>query len=453
MKKKREKLEFEVPKKGEKLEFEVLKPKEKLEFEFPKIRKGGLSWRAKTGISIALIAVISVVALFLWTWYYPKTSGVITNAQLSSSTVQEGEIPIISVTVNNTGNKDATFQVDLISSSGTTSKQKTISAGESGTLILNLTPSRNDTSVTLKLYADGTFLDTRTLPITVTYVDLEVTYSLTGGWSRGIDGLPAYTVSGSFTVKNNGTATANNINLTAVIDGTTSTSLGSVSSLTAGGTHSDSVSITLEEGSHSIKIRAASTSDTSTSASKSFNASLPRRPYQQEEIMKLYITPNDSVVVSTANSIIENKPWWDILSADWQLIRDWVKNNIMYEYDSVQFGVSEYWQLPRETLARGKGDCEDQAILLASLLRARGFGSDSVYVIAGYGEDTGHAWVTFKVFEINILGYEWEYWRYLEPTRGGFLSGFNDFLNQIFGTYEANYGSDRIMFNDVSYQT
>ena len=46
---------------------------------------------------------------------------------------------------------------------------------------------------------------------------------------------------------------------------------------------------------------------------------------------------------------------------------EWVEGNIEYVLD-----VGDYWQSAEETLLRGYGDCEDQAILLASIVTALG---------------------------------------------------------------------------------
>lgn len=52
--------------------------------------------------------------------------------------------------------------------------------------------------------------------------------------------------------------------------------------------------------------------------------------------------------------------------------------NFTYEYDSDFIGEEEYVKFPFETLIDGKGDCEDTALLLASLLKELGFNSGFV---------------------------------------------------------------------------
>ena len=59
----------------------------------------------------------------------------------------------------------------------------------------------------------------------------------------------------------------------------------------------------------------------------------------------------------------------------------------------VVYETRDFWNLPSETLRDGRGDCEDSAILLVSLLRALR-PEAPVYVSVGYFEGLGHVWVT-----------------------------------------------------------
>ena len=178
--------------------------------------------------------------------------------------------------------------------------------------------------------------------------------------------------------------------------------------------------------------------DQTQSDSVILKAELPR---QQTEDANLFITPYDPVIIELRNQIVRNKP------IHWMALRNWVGSNIEYEYDSNQFRKNEYWLLSRETLSFEQGDCEDQAILLCSLLRADGWDPDDVYVIIGMVGDEGHAWVSLKIF--SALGQE--LWINLEPTAGGFLetqyADISSLINQILGQTTRAY-----KFNDVSYE-
>jgi len=70
---------------------------------------------------------------------------------------------------------------------------------------------------------------------------------------------------------------------------------------------------------------------------------------------------------------------------------EWVYSNIEYETDA---GI-DYWQSTDETLARRTGDCEDQAILLASIINALG-GNARVNII------NEHAFPTVFVLKNGI---------------------------------------------------
>lgn len=125
-----------------------------------------------------------------------------------------------------------------------------------------------------------------------------------------------------------------------------------------------------------------------------------------EDVAKLYITPNNPQIKELEKSIIGWPRWF--------FLCNWVALNIKYQYDVNVHGVSEYWQLPSETLQLRTGDCEDFAILLCSLYRATGYDENSVFVVVGPTNDLGkafygeawHAWV-----RINIGGV----WTDIEP--------------------------------------
>jgi hypothetical protein len=54
----------------------------------------------------------------------------------------------------------------------------------------------------------------------------------------------------------------------------------------------------------------------------------------------------------------------------------------------------DYWQSPAETIARGAGDCEDQAIYLHHLLGLEGIGSEVIFGIQDLKHvESGHVWV------------------------------------------------------------
>ena len=149
---------------------------------------------------------------------------------------------------------------------------------------------------------------------------------------------------------------------------------------------------------------------------------------------RFYITPNDPTVQQTLNNIVSNP-----LIPDWLEIRDWVADNIEYVSDTITHGVSEYWQLPAETLSLKTGDCEDFSILLCSLYRAIGWNENEVYVVIGEKDGNYHAWVKLNV---DIIG-----WRNIEPQAGALNTFIGDSLS--LSGYTAKYNFNDVYLNTV----
>ncbi len=98
-----------------------------------------------------------------------------------------------------------------------------------------------------------------------------------------------------------------------------------------------------------------------------------RYPGQLNDIRE-FVQPDNPDVVAV-HSQFGPDPW---------ALYDFVCRNVDYKRD-----IGEFWQTPSETLARGQGDCEDSATLLASLLRA---GPIPAYAVIGSYQGYGHAW-------------------------------------------------------------
>ena len=96
-----------------------------------------------------------------------------------------------------------------------------------------------------------------------------------------------------------------------------------------------------------------------------------------------FITPLDLFVNATVFNITggwSNTSGWNEYWDDAKTMYDWVVDNIEYRSDGLfpilpgdpsgeTYYWSEMWQFPNETLDLGKGDCEDMAILLCSMIR------------------------------------------------------------------------------------
>jgi len=120
--------------------------------------------------------------------------------------------------------------------------------------------------------------------------------------------------------------------------------------------------------------------------------------------MSDYITPYDYKVVELAESI-GMKPFLSYPLENARIAYYWVSENIRYQYDNQTWGKEngDYWQLPSTTLKLRTGDCEDQAILLASLLRALRLPRENVRVAVSYTRH--HAWCEIKI-PLPIYGLE-----------------------------------------------
>ena len=146
--------------------------------------------------------------------------------------------------------------------------------------------------------------------------------------------------------------------------------------------------------------------------------------------MTVFITPDSENIRSFANGISTNDPIQ---------IYKFVRDEIEYTEDYLTYEYRfEYWQFPEETLRLRTGDCEDQAILLCTLFRAKGYEPDDVKVVFGLtSANTGHAWVE--------LFYDGN-WVVFDPT-----SNANEYIEKTryYSLINATYKGS---FNDVYYE-
>lgn len=130
------------------------------------------------------------------------------------------------------------------------------------------------------------------------------------------------------------------------------------------------------------------------------------------EEKKAFITPNDievrKIMIETTggwnNPSNRNEFWMDL-----EKLYNWVVNNIMYSYDSPSpvlpnIGGEFYWRdecyrFPNETIRQKRGDCEDQAILLASMILSYSNEEYGVWVIQWVSSEVGHTAVVVSTGE------------------------------------------------------
>jgi transglutaminase-like putative cysteine protease len=286
-----------------------------------------------------------------------------------------------------------------------------------------------------------------TAPILSAYL-----YEVSCYWIRdsGAD-LPVYITNVGYSVRNYGNGEADNVKVVLKVDGVTY-SEHTISLLKPYEEYLNSFSLTMAYDSSKTISLYASCLKSSDLTTITVNATLPRSPGSNSKLCKLFITPNETNVVSIKNQILSNKfP----LTPDWIALKDWVATNIKYppddangdgdpDYDYIKHSKWEYWQLPKETLQLKTGDCEDYSILLVSLLRAAGWSQNDVYVVLGRNsEGKGHAWVKIK---INLL--LGSVWYNLEPQVGGW-----NIFDVAFDTWKCSGYQAECYFNDAQYNT
>ena len=153
-------------------------------------------------------------------------------------------------------------------------------------------------------------------------------------------------------------------------------------------------------------------------AEYNLNQWLARYSYFREQIytrladgpsIQRYFTPHEPAISAIVQEITggyspEKEEWWK----DTSRMNRWVCDNIKYTTDSylpiLPANVSEdliwqrdFWRLPVETLQDEAGDCEDVALLLASMLSNYNEGRLEVWIIGVQNENRRHIAVAYPV--------------------------------------------------------
>lgn len=71
----------------------------------------------------------------------------------------------------------------------------------------------------------------------------------------------------------------------------------------------------------------------------------------------------------------------DDILAKLEAVNGYVNGRVRFVDDRIQFGVADRWQVPGDTLARGRGDCEDFALAKRAMLRAAGVSDKDLYLV------------------------------------------------------------------------
>jgi hypothetical protein len=253
-----------------------------------------------------------------------------------------------------------------------------------------------------------------------------------GYWeTNASSGLAEYVSDLALSVSNVGNASAENVQVTTLVDGVR-VGAESAAVLQPSDAYSSSVTVNVPFKSAMMVTVDASCSLSSASKTVIVNANFTR--HFDQTLCRSFVTSNDAGVIALKDQILKDKlP----VTLDWMALRDWVGNNIKYKTDLEVHGVSEFWQFPNETMQLKTGDCEDFSILLCSLLRADGWAPDKAYVIVGEQDGMYHAWV-------RVIWNDVQY--NIEPQGNGFAIAIGDILS--LSGYDARY-----YFNDVNFGT
>jgi hypothetical protein len=128
--------------------------------------------------------------------------------------------------------------------------------------------------------------------------------------------------------------------------------------------------------------------------------------------VRAFILTNDAILQETIKKYKLIKPTHDEIA--WECQKFIVKF-ASYKDDTAINQCPEFWQFPFESIQSGTGDCEDMAILMASLMINCGIPSYKVKVAAGYVRESptapqgGHAYCIYLASDNNWRIMDWCY--------------------------------------------
>lgn len=149
---------------------------------------------------------------------------------------------------------------------------------------------------------------------------------------------------------------------------------------------------------------------------------IPGNPARMPVDVRNFIVPRNHNLEYVLDELIglEKKEPNDVKA---QKIQKWVIDNLVYVYDNHRIeGQPEYWQYVDETLYLGTGDCEDGAILMASLMLTAGIPSWRLRIAAGWvqtaptAQGGGHAWCCYlRESDNRFVPLDWCYYPDTRP--------------------------------------
>jgi len=190
-----------------------------------------------------------------------------------------------------------------------------------------------------------------------------------------------------------------------------------------------------------------------------------------EQNVEPFITPRDPLVKTTVFDITgswSNTSDWNEYWDDVKAMYEWVVDNVEYRYDGlfpilpddpsdeIDYG-REMWQFPNETLILGKGDCEDIAILLCSMIRCYSPMQYQAECIGIVSSTVGHLAVQTPVSEDKLVIFDPAGKYYSSDWLGDIV--FNDIsteTNNWLDYWKPEMGEDvyvNLVFSDYVHET
>jgi len=152
----------------------------------------------------------------------------------------------------------------------------------------------------------------------------------------------------------------------------------------------------------------------------------PQNNLDSSNLMAQFVTYKDKIIEDIAleiNSIVEQENYNE--SQKINLILRFVQKNVEYNSDNDSKGCIEYWRYPIETLVDQVGDCEDSAVLFASITKALGYDTAILFYILD--DDIGHLAIGIHLNTNENLGHYVTHnnkkYFYCETTPGEYLMG------------------------------
>lgn len=162
--------------------------------------------------------------------------------------------------------------------------------------------------------------------------------------------------------------------------------------------------------------------------------------------VKTFVTTNDEILKEIITKYRLKKSSHDQTA---HAIQKWVVRYLTYKYDSESSNCPEFWQFPFETVQSQIGDCEDGAILIASLCINAGIPPFRVKIAAGYVQSAptapqgGHAYAIYLADDGNWRILDWCYYedsrtpvnRKPLAKNGGYRNCYKD----VWFTFNSDY--------------